>query len=78
MKLNNWVTAAVGAVLAFCIAMGSAGCMVSGFGLTLESYPGLILICAAAALFCSASFSLKRGGILVLLVSALLSGYLWR
>lgn len=78
MKLNNWVTAAVGAVLAFCIAMGTAGCMVSGFGLTLESYPGLILICAAAALFCSASFSLKRGGILVLLVSALLAGYLWR
>lgn len=78
MKLNNWVTAAVAAVFAFCIAMGSAGCMVSGFHLTLESYSALILICAAAALFCSASFSLKRGGVLVLLVSALLAGYLWR
>ena len=78
MKRNHWVTAAVSAALAFCIALGTAGCMVSGFHLTLEHAPALVLICAAAALFCSAAFSLKRGGILVALVTTLLAGYLWR
>lgn len=78
MKLDKRVTAGVAAVLAFCISLGAAGCMVSGFELTLKSYPALVLTCAASALFCATAFSWKRGGILVLCALALAAGWLWR
>lgn len=78
MKADKWVTAGIAAVLAFLLAFGTAGGMVTAFALPLENYPAVVWTWAFSALFCAASFSWKRGGILVLGLSALLAGYLWR
>lgn len=38
MKRKIWVTAGIAAALAFLIAFGAVGCVVSGFDLPLDSY----------------------------------------
>lgn len=78
MKRKLWVTAGIAAALAFLIAFGAVGCVVSGFDLPLDDYAGVVLICAAASVFCAAAFSLKWGGAAVLCAFALLAGYAWR
>ena len=78
MKRKLWVTAGIAAALAFLIAFGAVGCVVSGFDLPLDDYAGVVLICAAASVFCAAAFSLKWGGAAVLFAFALLVGYVWR
>ena len=78
MKRKIWVTAGIAAALAFLIAFGAVGCVVSGFDLPLDDYAGVVLICAAASVFCAAAFSLKWGGAAVLCAFALLAGYVWR
>lgn len=78
MKPDKWMTALLAAGLAFCVSLGVAGSIVSAFELTMVSFPALVLTCLAAACYCAAAFSWKRGGILVLLLAALLGGYLWR
>ena len=66
MKRKIWVTAGIAAALAFLIAFGAVGCVVSGFDLPLDSYAKVVLICGAASVFCAAAFSLKWGGAAVL------------
>lgn len=78
MKADKWVTAGIAAVLAFLLAFGAAGGVTTAFALPVKNYPALVLVWAFSALFCAAAFSWKRGGILVLGLSALLAGYLWR
>ena len=78
MKRKIWVTAGIAAALAFLIAFGAVGCVVSGFDLPLDDYAGVVLICAAASVFCAAAFSLKWGGAAVLCAFTLLAGYVWR
>lgn len=78
MKRKLWVTAGIAAALAFLIAFGAVGCVVSGFDLPLDDYAGVVLICAAASVFCAAAFSLKWGGAAVLCAFTLLAGYVWR
>lgn len=78
MKRKLWVTAGIAAALAFLIAFGAVGCVVSGFDLPLGDYARVVLICAAASVFCAAAFSLKWGGAAVLCALALLAGYVWR
>ena len=48
MKRKIWVTAGIAAALAFLIAFGAVGCVVSGFDLPLDSYAKVVLICGAA------------------------------
>ena len=69
MKRKIWVTAGIAAALAFLIAFGAVGCVVSGFDLPLDSYAKVVLICGAASVFCAAAFSLKWGGAAVLCVT---------
>ena len=78
MKRKIWVTSGIAAALAFLIAFGAVGCVVSGFDLPLGDYARVVLICAAASVFCAAAFSLKWGGAAVLCALALCAGYLWR
>lgn len=68
----------MGAVLAFAVSFGAAGCLVTGFDLNLTDMVGLALICAAASVLCAACWQWKYGGGAVLCVMALLAGYLWR
>ena len=78
MKRKIWVTAGIAAALAFLIAFGAVGCVVSGFDLPLDSYAKVVLICGAASVFCAAAFSLKWGGAAVLCALALCAGYVWK
>ena len=73
MKRKIWVTAGIAAALAFLIAFGAVGCVVSGFDLPLDSYAKVVLICGAASVFCAAAFSLKWGGAAVLCALAVAS-----
>ena len=50
MKRKIWVTAGIAAALAFLIAFGAVGCVVSGFDLPLDSYAKVVLICGAAGI----------------------------
>lgn len=77
MKADKWVTAGIAAVLAFLLAFGTAGGIVTAFALPLKSYPAVVWAWAFSSLFCAAAFSWKRGGILVLGLLVLLAGYLW-
>lgn len=72
MKADRLTTALLAALLAFCTAIGAAGCMISGFGLSITSWPQLILCCAGACLLCALGFSVKFGCIPLLLTG----GYL--
>ena len=78
MKRKIWITSGIAAALAFLIAFGAVGCVVSGFDLPLGDYARVVLICAAASVFCAAAFSLKWGGAAVVCALALCAGYLWR
>ena len=78
MKRKIWVTAGIAAALAFLIAFGAVGCVVSGFDLPLDSYAKVVLICGAASVFCAAAFSLKWGGAAVLCALVLGAGYVWK
>lgn len=78
MKRETFITAAVAAALAFCAGLGAAGCVISAFGLAIERFPALALTCLLAACLSALAFSWKRGGALLLLIVALLTGYLWR
>ena len=77
MKRENRITAGIAAALAFLIGFGAVGCVVSGFSLPLEHVSVVVLICAAASVFCAAAFSLKWGGAVVLGIFALSAGVLW-
>ena len=44
MKRKIWVTAGIAAALAFLIAFGAVGCVVSGFDLPLDSYAKVVLM----------------------------------
>ena len=78
MKRKIWVTSGIAAALAFLIAFGAVGCVVSGFDLPLDDYTRVVLICAAASVFCAAAFSLKWGGAAVLCALALGAVYVWK
>lgn len=77
MKGERVVTALWAGLFAFLLSLGAAGCMVSAFGLSLESYGQLVLTCGFFACFSATAFSLKWGSVPVMCVLALLSGYLW-
>ncbi|MGN0978058.1 MAG: transglutaminaseTgpA domain-containing protein [Faecousia sp.] len=78
MKSEKWVTAMLAAALACLLSLGSVGCVVTAFELPLESAQTVALACLGSAFFCAVVFRWKQGGLAVLLVSALLAGYLWR
>ncbi len=62
MKTERYGTVLCAAVLGFLIAIGSVGCLVSGFELTLDSTPRFYLIVAAVSAATAFGFSLRRGG----------------
>jgi len=78
MKFDKWVTAAIAAVLAFLLAFGAAGSMVTAFALPLKSYPTVLAIWWIAAIFSAGAFSRRWGGLVVLCLGALFTGYLLR
>lgn len=78
MKSDRYVTAGIAAVLAFLLALGSVGCMISAFALPFRNYPAVVLAWGISAVFCGVAFSWKRGVLPALGLAMVLAGYLWR
>ena len=77
MKGERIVSFGVSIVLAFVLSFGTAGCLVTGFGLELTHMPELALACAAASAVCSVCFLWKYGGWGVMGITVLLAGLPW-
>ncbi len=78
MKPDKWITAALAAALAFALSLGAAGCLVTGFELSLEYPQSLALVCGSAAVLGAAAYSFRHGAAAVLALGAALIFYLWR
>lgn len=78
MKTEKFKSAAIGFFLALLLSVGGVGCFTTAFSLHLEHFGKVILWCGAASLFFTAAYSLKHGGIGVLLALAAAAGYQWR
>ena len=77
MKRERLLNALTGTLLGLWVAVGSVGCLVTAFGLPLES-PGLLLWCGILfAVFCALLLQWKRGGLVLLGLGALAAGYVW-
>ena len=77
MKPEGIKSCLIGSVLAFLIAFGGLGCMVTAFSLDVESMWRLAAVCGLVSAATAVCFRFKWGGILVLCVTALISGILW-
>ena len=78
MKREKWISCLVGALLAFCLSFGGVGCLVTGFELENGNLISLALACALFSAGSALCFRWKRGGVAVLCVLAVASGFLWR
>lgn len=78
MKAKKWLSALVGTVLAWCIAVGGIGCLISAFSLEPENFTGILLQIGLWAGFAGAVLQWKHGGKCLLAVLALVLGYLLR
>lgn len=77
MRFERVRTAATAAVLSFVIALGSVGCVITGFDFSLPDFRTLLGIWAAAAVIC-AFLAGRRYGVTILWAGAGLAlGYLW-
>lgn len=78
MKLEKGLSCLTGTVLAFGIAFGGVGCMVTAFHLTSADLTEVGILCAICAAVACLCFSFRRGGLVFLAALALLAGYLVR
>lgn len=78
MKREKWSTCLIAALLAFLMAAGAVGSVVTGFQLEVTSLGRLILFCGAAAVFSALCFGVKHGDLVLVGAAALAAGYLWR
>ena len=78
MKYEKWFSGLTGAVLAMLLSYGAAGAIVTAFHLTAVNMPAIAVCCAVFSVFCAVCFTVKRGGLVLLGVLALLTGFLWK
>lgn len=78
MKLEKGLTCLTGMILSLAAAVGGVGCLVSAFSLNPDNTAVLGCFFAFWAVFVCVCFSFRRGGLVLLAVSALLAGYLVR
>lgn len=76
MKGEKWLSALASALLAFCVAFGGCGCLVSGFEMNV-SMTTVILCCGICAIVLSVCFALRQW-VAALCALALAAGYLWQ
>lgn len=77
MKLKKWIPTLEAAALAFLIAFGNMGCLVTGFRLPVSSMAMLGLVCAAVSIASAVCFYYRHGGTLLLCLMMLAAGLLW-
>lgn len=77
MKFERLHTYFLAMLLAIGFSISALGCAVTGFDLPLESPAAILGILTTAAVIFSLLYSRRQGGILILALLALSSGYLW-
>lgn len=77
MKHEKYLIPFAAAILAFFIAWGAAGCLISAFDLNVESISRLVFICGFAACISAVLFSFRYGGTMLLCLLALAGGYIY-
>ena len=78
MKHEKWLSCLIGAILAFGIAIGGVGCLVTAFGLDPVDMTAVTVLCGVCAVVTAVCFSLRRGGPVLAAAAAVLIGYLLR
>lgn len=78
MKHEKWLICATAAVMAFPLAYGTVGAMVTAFDLSAVNMGTLLFICISAAILSAVCFTVKKGGLILLGLTALAVGFLWR
>jgi len=62
MKHEKWLICATAAVMAFPLAYGTVGAMVTAFDLSAVNMGTLLFICISAAILSAVCFTVKKGG----------------
>ncbi len=76
MKCEKWLTCLVSAVLAFVIAMAGVGCLVTAFSPEPVNMTVVAVCCGVFAMLASICLSFRRGGWVLLVLTALLAACL--
>lgn len=77
MKHNNLPTLLAAMGLSALLSCGAVGCLATGFDLNVEHPALLWLVCAASSALWGIALQWKRGGITLLCLLSLLTGWLW-
>lgn len=78
-KFGKIGSGALYAALAVCVAMGGVGCLVTAFPIDRYAEMSTVLLwCSLWAVFAAICFSFQKGHWVLLGVSALILGYMWR
>lgn len=78
MKRDKIYTALTAWLLGSLISVSAVLCLATGFSLTVDHLPRLLMLCSLCALCCGGLFQLRLGTGVFLLASAFLCGWLWR
>jgi transglutaminase-like putative cysteine protease len=77
MKAEKWLVCLQAFLLAFAIAFGGCGCLVTGFDLPVTSLGTLALILGCCAALGAVILRVRRGGMILACLTALAAGVLW-
>lgn len=77
MKAEKWLVCLQAALLAFAVAFGGCGCLVTGFDLPVSGLGKLALILGCCAAAGALVLRVRRGGMLLACLIALAAGALW-
>lgn len=77
MKHDKLLTFLAGIGLAALLSCGAVGCLLTGFDLNVENRSLLWLVCAASSVFWGIALGWKWGGVSLLCLLSLLTGWLW-
>lgn len=78
MRHEKNINCAAGAVLAFVLAAGVTGALVTAFRMNIPHMTAVIGVCALSALVCSLCFRFRRGGLVLLGMLVPVSWWLFR
>lgn len=78
MKYEKWLSCLTGTVLAMLLSWGTAGAVVTAFDLSGINMTTLSVVCITVSVFTGLCFTVKRGGLVLLGMLALVTGFLWR
>ncbi len=74
---NKWLNSIAAVIVGTMLAVGSVGCLVSGFDLTIEQLPMIVMIAGLFSLMGAIAFSYRYGFAAVLGISLMAALFFW-